>query len=229
MDALVLRCLAKEPADRPVDMATLAVELRAIAADLPQASLVRPPSHVHTPSTSSAVSAMVGQLVDEGRSRAPSRRTGLGVVAVVLALAGGGWLWSRVTTSPQSASMASGTTANAAPISDAPANRAPSAGVPAPITPATAPLRVVVRSEPAGATVLVDGQARGTTPAVLELKLPQELHFALDGYLPEKAVVTAVEGPPFKLTPVPKKASSHHAGSSQRNHASGHELGGGVD
>ena len=48
-----------------------------------------------------------------------------------------------------------------------------------------------VSSEPAGATVLIDGEARGNTPIVLDLQ-PREfrLTLALDGYLDNSQVIS---------------------------------------
>jgi hypothetical protein len=71
-------------------------------------------------------------------------------------------------------------TAPAAPAATAPA--AAAAPVAAPAPPADPRPAVIIRSDPPGATVLVDGKATGTTPALLRLALPQEVTLELEGY-----------------------------------------------
>jgi hypothetical protein len=49
---------------------------------------------------------------------------------------------------------------------------------------------VVVRSEPPGAAVSVDGKPAGTTPTIIDVALPHEVWLALDGYHATREVVT---------------------------------------
>jgi len=69
---------------------------------------------------------------------------------------------------------------------------------PALVTPAPPPIRVqpvaqkvVVRSEPSGATVSVDGRPMGPTPALLTLSLPQEVFVSMKGYHTSREVLSS--------------------------------------
>jgi serine/threonine protein kinase len=53
------------------------------------------------------------------------------------------------------------------------------------------PVSVILRSDPAGAVVMVDDQPVATTPAVVQLVLPHEVSLQLDGYLTAKQLVQA--------------------------------------
>lgn len=69
------------------------------------------------------------------------------------------------------------------------------------LTPAWAP--VTITSAPAGATLKVDGEPRGTTPVTAEIGAGEhriELH--LDGYQPWAQNVTVVAGEPRRLDPI---------------------------
>jgi serine/threonine-protein kinase len=51
--------------------------------------------------------------------------------------------------------------------------------------------KVVVRSEPSGAVVTVDGRAMGPTPALLTLSLPQEVFLSMKGYRTAREVLSS--------------------------------------
>jgi hypothetical protein len=57
--------------------------------------------------------------------------------------------------------------------------------------PAPGPVKVIVRSDPSGARVVVDDQTVGSTPALISLRLPSELELTLDGYQPARQRVQA--------------------------------------
>jgi hypothetical protein len=107
----------------------------------------------------------------------------------------------------------------------------PAAPPPAPSPPppsAPALTKVVIRSEPSGATVTVDGKALGTTPALLSLNLPQEIYLSLAGHQTAKEIITAAgeklitltaekkreppRAPPKHAAPKPHAPSSKPAG-----------------
>jgi hypothetical protein len=50
--------------------------------------------------------------------------------------------------------------------------------------------KVVVRSVPPGAQIIVDDQVVSVTPALLSLTLPTQIDLLLDGYKPAREVVT---------------------------------------
>jgi serine/threonine-protein kinase len=53
------------------------------------------------------------------------------------------------------------------------------------------PQKVVVRSEPSGAVVTVEGRAMGPTPALLTLSLPQEVFLSMKGYRTAREVLSS--------------------------------------
>jgi hypothetical protein len=105
--------------------------------------------------------------------------------------------------------------------SDAPA-KTPTANVAAAMTapaaaatPAVARVEVVVRSEPEGAQVLVDHQARGVTPLTIKVPLPQPIELELSGYKSAHTVITSSEELRVPLLPEPPK----HAAVSRPKHS----------
>jgi serine/threonine protein kinase len=87
--------------------------------------------------------------------------------------------------------------------------------------PPPAPIKVPVRSDPPGAHIFVDGAARGTTPAVLEVQVPCELSLSLSGYKPAKELVTGPGELKVKLS-----RTGHGISKSQRHgkHKRGHQT-----
>jgi hypothetical protein len=49
---------------------------------------------------------------------------------------------------------------------------------------------VVVRSDPPGAHVVIDGRDQGSTPTILSLALPHEILLRLDGYRDTREIIT---------------------------------------
>jgi eukaryotic-like serine/threonine-protein kinase len=66
-----------------------------------------------------------------------------------------------------------------------------------------ATVRVAIGSRPSGATVIIDGERRGTTPCVGQLarrKAPVEIQLTLPGYLPATRKVAAEAGVALSLS-----------------------------
>jgi serine/threonine protein kinase len=101
----------------------------------------------------------------------------------------------RKATPPRAAVAQSEAVTNAAgrSPSPAPANRAPVAA--APPAPPTNAGRLLVRSTPAGASVVVDGSRQGVTPATLKnlSKGAHKVRVELDGYVAENRSVTITD------------------------------------
>jgi serine/threonine-protein kinase len=218
MDALIVQCLAKEPAERPADMKVLGERLAVIRGSAPASQPVRPIAQTVVPKvTPTTLSGTAGQLLgkDKSQPQAASRGRGAlvaaGLVLAALAVVGATLLRSKPKPAPP-------------PVAVTPAP----APAPAPATkpPAPALTRVVLRSEPPGATLSIDGKDSGTTPAMVELSLPHEVKLRLDGYLPAKEIV--VGDTTVKLTPEPKKTSTRPARPAKSKPAS-HQTGGGLD
>ena len=74
--------------------------------------------------------------------------------------------------------------------------------------------KVVVRTVPSGAEVLVDGEVVGTTPAVLTIALPREVTFRLEGYASAREVITEAGELTIKLT---RKSGRPPAGRKDRS------------
>jgi len=78
------------------------------------------------------------------------------------------------------------------------------------------PAQVTIRSEPPGAAVTIGGQRRGVTPALLSLPLPTEVELSLSGYRPAREVVTRPGEVRLKLSRLPrphaKKPGKRHLG-----------------
>ena len=121
------------------------------------------------------------------------------LLATSLLLAGveilrGRSLWPRPTATPAVAGAAPPRplAPPAAAQPEAEPNHSPArTGGPDAKNPAAAPLStVLVRSEPPGARVTVDGRLAGRTPLILSVALPHELALALAGYRSTREIVT---------------------------------------
>jgi hypothetical protein len=66
------------------------------------------------------------------------------------------------------------------------------------------PSSVILRSEPAGATVIVDEKVVATTPTVVQLVLPHDVTVQLDGYRPQTQRVDTPGELTLKLLAKPK-------------------------
>jgi serine/threonine-protein kinase len=229
METIIMACLEKDPTLRPPSMVELREKLRArigtvqpLRAIPPTISptLATPPPSSPGPSTPVPVaptytpdsyqpSSTLAQAASEV-VRPPStpdlrpssgRRTlfaVVGVLAVIVAIA---VAVSRRAPEPTPAPPV----AAAAPAATAAPVVAPAATPPAP-APATATAKVVLRSEPAGAAITIDGKPQGTTPAVLSVAVPTEFHLALKGYRPAHDVITGPGETLVKLVAEPRPA-----------------------
>jgi tRNA A-37 threonylcarbamoyl transferase component Bud32 len=174
-ERVVLRCLAREPAERFASAGDVARELQ-------------PPSSSTLRNATIVVSA-IGCI---------------GLTAV-------GWQH-----------------AHRAPVAPAPVATPRTPIVPSvPVEPAATgtsvdqPQSVVVRSEPAGAQVFVDGRAVGRAPALVKMHLPQEVTLVHPGYQTAREVVARAGEVTIRLER--RRATKAERGSLGRGSRVGHE------
>jgi serine/threonine-protein kinase len=251
IEALILQCLEKEPADRPPGMALLRDRLRALTtvdstlAPPPAATVMAPMntpppprgSFPRAPSASSlpaatqpsrsggshsgqtlplttTMSGSAGESVPSIHPPAPPgrRNAGLlvGAVVAALVLAGGGLALFNKHPGAKEDSPAAAAVVAPAPR-PAPPVPVPAAGQPTPPPAPSVPAKaqVIVRSDPAGATVSIDGVNMGTTPALVRVSLPTEVHVERSGYQPAKEVLTSAGEVTIKLVPEVAHKPSH--------------------
>lgn len=189
---VVMRALAKDPADRPADMAAFAEALTR-AAERSAITLAPIPAHTHL--ALSAPGPSTGGLGAAVATRGPrrgSRWTTGAAIAVVVALGIGASIFFAPTPEP-------------APPAVAP--RPTLAPPPSPGPPAQVALEL--RSEPSGAQIEGDGQLLGVTPWTWNVEpspTPVRLVFRHPGFVATERVV-ARDRPSrteVKLIPMPK-------------------------
>ncbi|HEX8704053.1 MAG TPA: TonB family protein [Myxococcaceae bacterium] len=211
IEAVVMRCLEKDPARRYQSMDELLEAMRTahmaagghsgVFKRMPGTTTTGPhPSPlfaaVSPPDTNASTLALdISVEVPEAVAKARRRRL-MGVALAALLLiggAGGAFLFLRPGPEPVKAPE----TAEATP--PAPAPVAPPTPTPEPAPAAPQMVRLRLMSEPSGARVYWQGKERGTTPFVLEVPpgpdgtVTTELTFALEGYQTE-TVITGGSG-----------------------------------
>jgi serine/threonine-protein kinase len=228
MEAIIVQCLEKDPSLRPASMIELRDRLALRSGTVPETraalaptllpTLATPPLGTPTPlpptytPTNTPNSTLAGaasevitpspEVIDLRRSSGRRPRAYLALAALLVAGALGVALTRRSSEPPPSpppsvaAPPGAPSAAASAQRPRLPAER-PAGAAPA----ATA--QVVVRSDPSGATVTVAGMAKGTTPALLTLTLPQEIYVSLHGYRTAHEVVTAAGETDIKLVAEP--------------------------
>ncbi|CAN5911070.1 serine/threonine-protein kinase [soil metagenome] len=175
LDRLISRCLERDPGRRPRSMEAIARELRG-EVDAEEARVTQD------------AGALPVVAAPPRRSRLPLIIGGAAVAVIAVSL------------------IIAGRSGSEQPV---PPARAAVAPVPPPVPvappPAAPALVVEVRSHPAGAQILIDGQARGVTPARLDLSGPTSIVVRRAGY--QSARVRADrEGPiDVELVPVVRK------------------------
>ena len=200
---VLVRCLEREPAAR------YASAMEAFAA-LGGGSATRfvAPARARQPGDGAALAATVRRSRAESSSQVPAselvarrpaprggRLTALALLALSAGVAGVAWRLGQSRHAPTAAvAPAPAAALPPAPAPTPPTTTPSAATVAATTTPVAAPsptATVLVRSEPAGAQVSVDGKEVGVTPATLSLVLPRQLVLTLPGYRPARQRVTA--------------------------------------
>jgi hypothetical protein len=221
--ALVARLLAKSPSDRPESADALRELLRAVLGELgaytgrisaPTGARTRPDT-AELEAAPAAAPPQDPTLLTGGRSLPTGTRSAGPSAAARWALAFGAVLVAVVLLAlalrapapvDEGASGSAADVGAAAPAAPpAQAVQAPPREVPA-SPPALAPL-LVLRSDPAGARILVDGVEQGTTPAPLPWTATRTavVRLELDGYEPAEFEVEPLSGDAQRavtLTPV---------------------------
>ena len=190
LDRLILRTLAKDPADRPPDMATLEAELQ------------RALPHLTPPPSAISLMPSSGSLIQPAFPKSPRKRRlqiffGALLTLAVLAIIAGNTN-TNSTTSPSSGEPAE-SALEPKPESSAAADpiAPPDAAVllPDPLPAAAAGVRFA--SDPPGAAVYLNGQALGTTPFSSTVPVDEsqlEVEFRRPGYNPSTVVFAPVDG-----------------------------------
>ena len=175
-----------------------------VAPPTPTGVLPHPPLSERSPDT---ISGSVGESIalSYGSGR---RRTWAALIALAVVLFGSAAVLSLVKMRHPVAALPLQASANV-DVSPSP-SPAPSAATSPPATAvkptkveAPATQQVVVRSHPSGASVTVGDKVVGTTPALLQLALPQSLAITLRGYRPTHEVVTRGGEMTIQLVPEP--------------------------
>jgi serine/threonine-protein kinase len=199
MEALILQCLEKPIDKRPASMVEVRDRLAALAGRLDpggrtvsgayRVSAPAAPTIAASPLRSSTLGGAAAEVLPQpAKAQGGSRAVVLGLGA--LALVGGGvFMVMRPGTAP-------------------PPAPAVVAAAPAPVTPVAAPpkpttVKVIVRSTPAGAAVMIEGKQVGFTPLAVSVTPPQNLTLSLAGYQSVNEVLTGDAEVSLKLEPVP--------------------------
>jgi tRNA A-37 threonylcarbamoyl transferase component Bud32 len=157
LDALIVACLDRDPARRPPSMLDVAEALRGLTDErITQAVGPAPTPPAPPPRRRTWIPAVIGG--------------GLVVVAIVV--------WQLAAPGDEPAPIAPPPPPPRVVVAQAPAV---DASVAPPVDAATTS-SIAVRSTPAGATIVIAGQARGRTPATLEIALPVDIELRHRGF-----------------------------------------------
>ena len=216
MEEIIVKALAKAPADRQASMAVLHSQLElargnpaASSAALLRAQRIRPIPIEGAPALAMPEIRTLGDTAVSGRtagqttsSRAPSRPWLLILAGATAGLAFVFWMAGNRSVAPTP-----------------PAVRVPAAG-PTFVAPSAAPavIEIDLASAPAGASVYVDDVLVGTTPALYRTAPggePVEFTFRLEGFAPERIRALPAKGLIVTAsfasrTPVPLPAAPKH-------------------
>jgi hypothetical protein len=197
MESLIMRALAKAPADRPASMKQVGSELSHLAGDVDRSFHFAPasaPTRVSQAGRApiTTLGGASGQMSDPGKRRGGGAKVAL-LSCAAMVLVGGAAIALKLT-------FSSKPTAAVAPPPVEHASDPPTPA-PAPTPAATAPakndtepttrkkLPVALRTEPPGARVIIAGVEVGVTPLLLDLALPAEVEFTLRGYQSRREVL----------------------------------------
>ncbi|HET9451712.1 MAG TPA: TonB family protein [Aggregicoccus sp.] len=227
LEAVVRRCLEKDPARRFQGMDALLEALRQLSpggttGPLPAASDSGPLS-THSGAGTLALDISVEEAPaaagrDAQRAALPASRAGLSgrgpllLTSAALLLALGG-LAALLLTRPVPMASPAAVTQPVAPVPAAPAAAAAQQAAPP-----VGPVRFRIASVPSGARVLWRGEQRGVTPLVLEVPAGEdgvaraELTFLLEGYNPER-ILAGGSGEVFFTQRLQKRPASAKPGS----------------
>ncbi len=217
LDAIALKMLARDPADRYAGCAEIVAALRPVihrlggdAPTLGRFVADLGPFEKAEQGTADDWPALPSTGGGHSLLKPPRVYWLAGAAAGAIALVTSVALLARGPSHERPAATAPATVSAPAP---APKPAAPPAAQP----PATQ--QVTIRSEPPGATVTVDGRARGVTPALLALALPAQVEVTLAGYRPAREVVSRPGELKLKLVraragarPAAKKGGKFHLG-----------------
>jgi serine/threonine protein kinase len=201
LDAIVLKALEKRREDRFQSMEELAGALReperffrdhgVTLVPLRERANTVPGKRTAAPAASpTTLSRSAAELGVPSRSRVPV--IAASAVVVLSLIAGGALLLARREPVPEELGPVPATLPPPAPDAPSPVAAPPPPPVVEPIPVAPAMVTVAISSRPAGASVIVAGEERGTTPMTLELRREDreiEIELRLDGHRPRAQAI----------------------------------------